>query len=226
MPFFNENSWAHHKPAASSPLSSSPIRPSAPLSPVNRNSMNQRNCFSSPPEPKSKFATRQTKPNPLLRKREEGQETRRQLFLRTVRGRADDRAWERRSIEGHALRRWYEEEQQIYRQKENDVAGMPTEEDLEDAITMVDQQDQLEAMVPEDLDDMMVDEIARQEELELEALLASYEQPSPPLSSNSQEGLPQRPPSPYYSDDEEYDQIFMELAENDLGEAGEDTEMS
>jgi len=129
-------------------------------------------------------------------------------------------------ISEKALRRWYEEEQQIYRQKENDVAGMPTEEDLEDAITMVDQQDQLEAMVPEDLDDMMVDEIARQEELELEALLASYEQPSPPPSSNSQEGLPQRPPSPYYSDDEEYDQIFMELAENDLGEAGEDTEMS
>lgn len=101
MPIFNAPSWSHHQPTEPSPLSSSPIRASSPLSPLDRNSVSQRACFSSPPGPPSKFASRPSKPNPLLRKREEGQETRRQLFLKNVRGRAEDKAWERRSIEGN-----------------------------------------------------------------------------------------------------------------------------
>ncbi|PKS07784.1 hypothetical protein jhhlp_006392 [Lomentospora prolificans] len=221
MPFFNENSWGHFKPAAPSPLSSSPIRASTPLSPVNANSMSQRTCFSSPPEPKSRFAARQTKPNPLVRKREEGQQTRRQLFLRNVRDRAEDRAFERRSIEGHAIRRWHEEQQQILQQKENEAAEILTEADIEDAANMTDQKNQQE--IPEDIDAMMADEIARQEQLELDALVTSYEQPWVP--SESQNESSQRPPSIYMSDDEEFDQIFMELAEN-TPISGEDTEMS
>lgn len=101
MPIFSDSAWGRHQPAEPSPLSSSPIRASSPLSPLDRNSVPQRGCFSSPPGPPSKFASRPSKPNPLNRNREEGQQTRRQLFLKNVRGRAEDRAWERRSIEGH-----------------------------------------------------------------------------------------------------------------------------
>lgn len=100
MPAFNETPWGHYRPAAPSPLSSSPIRAPAPLSPVDGNSAPQRNCFSSPPGPASKFAARPVKPNPLFRKREDGQQARRSLFLKNVRDRADDKAWQRRSIEG------------------------------------------------------------------------------------------------------------------------------
>ncbi|CAI4215367.1 unnamed protein product [Parascedosporium putredinis] len=166
------------------------------------------------------FAARQTKPNPLVRKREEGQQTRRQLFLKNVRGRADEKAFERRSIEGHAIRRWHEEQQQIFQQRENDAAGMPTERDIEDAANLADQQ--FSQQIFEDVDSLMADEAARQEQLELEALLASYESPIP--VSNAQP-FSQRPPSIYISDDEEYDQIFMELA-GDETVLVEDMEMS
>ena len=99
MPIFNDSSpWGHYQP---SPLTSSPLRASFPLAPLDSNSLPQRNCFSSPPGPPSKFASRPAKPNPLLRKREDGQTSRRQLFMKNVRDRADDNAWERRSIEGN-----------------------------------------------------------------------------------------------------------------------------
>jgi hypothetical protein len=44
----------------------------------------------------SRFASRQSKPNPLRQSRESRQEVRRKLFLDNVRQRADDKAWQRR----------------------------------------------------------------------------------------------------------------------------------
>ena len=90
-----------HRPAVSSPLASSPIRASSPLSPVHENRLSQRQTQSSPIQPpKFRYATRPTRPNPLMRKREEVQESRRRRFLQNVRQKSDDKAWQRRDIEG------------------------------------------------------------------------------------------------------------------------------
>lgn len=98
-PIFNwEN---HHRPAVPSPLSSSPVRASSPLSPLDRNKLLQRQTQSSPIQsPKFKFATRPTKPNPVVKKREETQEKRRKNFLENVRSKRDEQRWNRRDIEG------------------------------------------------------------------------------------------------------------------------------
>lgn len=91
------------RPAISSPLSSSPVRATSPLSPLDKNALFQRQTQSSPLQASkfSKFASRQTRPNPLVRKREEAQEARRTNFLQSVRRKAEDKAWQRRDIEGH-----------------------------------------------------------------------------------------------------------------------------
>lgn len=98
-PIFS-GSW-DHRPSAPSPLTSSPIRASSPLSPIDRNSHPQRQIQSSPIQPiKFKFASRPTRPNPVVRKREDVQEGRRRLFLNNVRQKSEDKAWQRRDIEG------------------------------------------------------------------------------------------------------------------------------
>lgn len=101
-PIFS-GSW-DHRPAVPSPLSSSPIRASSPLSPIERNAHPQRQIQSSPIQPiKFKFASRPTRPNPVVRKREEAQEGRRKLFLNNVRQKSEDKAWKRRDIEGQVI---------------------------------------------------------------------------------------------------------------------------
>lgn len=104
-----------HRPAVPSPLSSSPVRASSParasspLSPVDRNALPQRQTQSSPVQPPprkwadpapSRFASRPTRPNPLVRARDDARLARRRDFFRRVRQGADDRAWQRRDIEG------------------------------------------------------------------------------------------------------------------------------
>lgn len=111
---FNLDFSSPHKPAVSSPLSSSPIRPSQghsnsspPLSPRNPNTLlllPRRDSQSSPvrdSQPSNKlfkYASRSAKPNPLLPRqgRENAQESRRKMFLKNVRQRADDKTWLRR----------------------------------------------------------------------------------------------------------------------------------
>lgn len=105
-----------YRPSVSSPLSSSPIRASSyspPVSPPHHDAgvysspqqkarQPPRDTQSSPiaqPSPTRKlfkFATRTPRPNPVIQKREEARESRRKLFLKNVRERADDKAWERR----------------------------------------------------------------------------------------------------------------------------------
>lgn len=113
-----------YRPTVSSPLSSSPVRastppphpsscsstPLSPLSPCqsfnNGNLAPSRDVQSSPiPAPPSKamsrFASRGApRPNPLTtQKREAAQESRRKLFLKNVRQRAEDKRWEKRGGE-------------------------------------------------------------------------------------------------------------------------------
>lgn len=98
-PIFS-NVW-DHRPNVPSPLSSSPVRASSPLSPIDTNVYSQRQVQSSPiKQPKFKYASRPTRPNPVVRKREDAQESRRKLFLQNVRQNREDKAWQRRDIEG------------------------------------------------------------------------------------------------------------------------------
>jgi hypothetical protein len=98
-PIFSGN-W-DHRPVVPSPLSSSPVRASSPLSPIDRNAYSQRQVQSSPIKPpKFKFASRPTRPNPLNRKREEVQDSRRKQFLQNVKQSREEKAWQRRDIEG------------------------------------------------------------------------------------------------------------------------------
>jgi hypothetical protein len=126
----------NHRPAFSSPLSSSPIRASSaspspphqqqhhqttsqPLSPCDSNHLNTlyRETQSSPILGKSifgsndnnnsctsnnsrfRFASRNPRPNPLLKRRDDAQEGRRRLFFQNVRQRQEERRWEMRGVE-------------------------------------------------------------------------------------------------------------------------------
>ena len=101
-PIFSFDFSSPHKPSVPSPLSSSPLRPSQtspPLSPRYPNTLPRRYTQSSPirgPSSNFKYASRNVKPNPLRLSREKAQESRRTLFLKNVRKRADDRKWEQR----------------------------------------------------------------------------------------------------------------------------------
>ncbi|KAJ3514103.1 hypothetical protein NM208_g15095 [Fusarium decemcellulare] len=185
-PIFS-SSW-DHRPAVSSPLSSSPVRASSPLSPIDRNALPQRQIQSSPIQPpKFKFASRPTRPNPVLRKREDIQEGRRRLFLQNVRQKSEDKAWQRRDIEGQFLKTNYLADKGQLSHDAPDV----TDADIEDAMAFQQEQSQ----IPEE-DEMMMDE-----DEQFEAMLASYE---------DQQTTSSQPPSSTLSD-EDYDDIFAEL---------------
>lgn len=108
-PIFSPGTWDHHRPSVPSPLSSSPVRASSPLSPIDGNavSSSQRQIQSSPIQPshqKFRFASRPTRPNPVVRKREDAQDMRRRNFLQSVRQKSEDKKWLRRDIEGQVRR--------------------------------------------------------------------------------------------------------------------------
>jgi hypothetical protein len=211
-PFFMAGNWEFHRPIASSSLSSPPRPYSSPLKPHGTNGVPQRNAFSSPPAPPaSKFASRPTKPNPIIKKREEGQDARRKLFLKNVRDRGDDKAWERRAIEGHvsllgaasmtdtdqlqALRTFHMEQKEFYRLKEREAENMMLGSDIDDSTTLG-----LENTSSHNPDEVM-EEVINQHEMELEALITSFETPQTNLH---------RPESPTFSEDE-FDELLMDL---------------
>lgn len=108
----SDNPHSPYRPAVPSPLSSSPMRASSPpLSQQELDSLPQREIQSSPiqarPAAKFRFATSAPRANPVVRKREDARESRRNLFLKEVRQRADDKKWERRGgdqeVRHHAI---------------------------------------------------------------------------------------------------------------------------
>ncbi|TDZ26132.1 hypothetical protein Cob_v000088 [Colletotrichum orbiculare MAFF 240422] len=200
---FNERTSWDFKPAVPSPLSSSPIRASSPLSPIQDNAV--RHTQSSPiPPPKFKYAARQTRPNPVVRRREEAQESRRKLFLQNVRQRADEKAYTRRDMEGTLLKSdWDRETRRRFYAKQLEGDAVFSEADIEDAATFTQSRP---PSVPDDADDMMIDAIAQEEQEELDALLSSYSQSSEAQSAQSAQSDPYN-----LSDDEEYEMLFKNL---------------
>ncbi|KAI0387016.1 hypothetical protein F5Y04DRAFT_275471 [Hypomontagnella monticulosa] len=203
MPTFNLDFSSPHRPARSSPLASSPIRQSSPpLSPRDFNTLPRYDTQSSPikaPATKfSKFGSRGAKPNPLRQSRENAQESRRNLFLRNVRKRADDKQWERRGGDQEALKlEWSMLDRLRREQKDADLDGMVYEDEIEDIAEFQRHADQ-------NPDDMMVDAIAQEEEEELNAMLSM-------LETHSSSQPPAESKSSTLSDDEDYDDIFMDF---------------
>ncbi|KAG5928700.1 hypothetical protein E4U42_000129 [Claviceps africana] len=186
-----------HRPHVSSPLSSSPIRATSPLSPVDNNARSQRQVQSSPiRQPKFKYASRPARQNPLLRKREDLQESRRRNFYHNVRQKAEDKAWQRRDIEGQFLKNSLLADMG----RLSHDAPVLSESDLEDAMTVFEQRHRE--------DDDMLHEFPQEEDDDdgIEAMIASFEEQKSP----SHGGDEQRPSSPVLSD-EDYDDIFAEL---------------
>lgn len=85
--------------------------------------------------PTFRFASRPTKPVPRGQQtRDAAQQTRRTLFLKNVRQRADDRSWDRRNFEQELQKlEWWSLEREIRQARETDVLSMLTEQDIEDA---------------------------------------------------------------------------------------------
>ncbi|OAA66614.1 hypothetical protein SPI_01190 [Niveomyces insectorum RCEF 264] len=82
-----------------------------------------------------RFATRPAKPVPRIpQNRDATRQTRRSLFLRNVRQRADDRAWDRRNCAQELEKlEWWSLERERRQAKEADIQSMVTEHDIEDA---------------------------------------------------------------------------------------------
>ncbi|KAK8055869.1 hypothetical protein PG993_001096 [Apiospora rasikravindrae] len=210
-----------YKPNVSSPLSSSPVRASSsqssPLSPRDSNRCNFQFQSSPIPAPKLfKYASRPAKPNPLRQSRENAQESRRKLFLKNVRQRQDDRQWERRGGDQEVLKlEWSLLDRRRRQQKESDLDGFVFDEEIdEDIPTDPAAMATGDSHTPGvDIDDMMLDAMEQDED----AMLSMYEAEAlstQPQQQQHQQGSPPRPDSPFVSDDEDYDNIFMDLLSN------------
>lgn len=173
----------------------------------------------------SVYSKRTTKSNPLIHKSggssNEGRETRRKLFLKRVRDVADEKRWKERGIgedlgeEEEVLRCiWMQEERkrEERRQREAQILGLePTPEDVE------------EVEIDMDEEELMAEEIARVDEMEMEQYYemvgGAYQ--NTPMDGEIESRLPHmdnhhaptasKTESLYGSDDDEYDEIFMDV---------------
>jgi hypothetical protein len=174
----------------------------------------------------SVYSKRTTKSNPLLNNRNsgsEGRETRRKLFLKRVRDVADNKRWKERGIgtnpeEEEILRCiWMQEERKREDRRRREASGIaePAFEDVEEEI---------------DADEVMAGEVAMSEEAELEQywemISESTQSNTSKLSHPDVHTLPdlrsrytstsqERSETLYGSDDDEYDEIFMDVIEEE-----------
>lgn len=121
---------------------------------------------------------------------------------------------------------WWRLTRELREQKESELANfIPTDADIDDA-ARIEEKTNAQQQPDMDVDDMMADAIAQEEEAEMEALLSSM----PRDDMEMQIPEEKRPDSPHFSEDEDYDALFMDLL-NQQGEQGGvgqdgDTEMS
>ncbi|OBT43945.1 hypothetical protein VE00_04642 [Pseudogymnoascus sp. WSF 3629] len=165
----------------------------------------------------SAYSARQTKKNPLIHRNDNdnGRETRRKLFLRRVRQDSEDKRWEKRGGDDEIMRTiWIAEQKRREERRARDAQSWggieEEEEDLEEA-----QLTEIGKINPSQ-DEEMVDEVAQQEDAEMEAMLSMLDAESwdPPPNQRNQHDDNN---TPYGSDDDEYDQLFMEIGFDESG---------
>ncbi|KAK2615704.1 hypothetical protein N8I77_002440 [Diaporthe amygdali] len=225
-----------HRPAISSPLSSSPIRATTPP-PLSACDANARREVQSSPipasssswaghtKPTSRFAARPTRPNPVVsQKREAAQESRRKLFLKNVRQRADDSRWERRGGEQELLKlEWFSLNKDLQQAKNADVDGLVFESDIEEAARLREEAAAASSLAgtsraaqglrKPDADEMMLDMVEQEQRAEVEefeAMMASIQDSGPDGQQWGQQHEQKPPDSPHLSDDDDYDALFMD----------------
>jgi hypothetical protein len=174
-----------------------------------------RKALPSPPPSRRKensSAKRATKPNPLLRKDSDARETRRKLFLKNVRDSREDKKWQDRKGGDEMMRvLWIGEERERARRLEG---GMKSGEDaIDDELDFP-----FEKAVTADTEQLMAEEVAMIEAAELESRLqAMAPERQEPIQWRN--GLEQTSAmdmdTPYGSDDDEYDDIFMDVAKEE-----------
>ncbi|KAA8571584.1 hypothetical protein MFRU_016g00850 [Monilinia fructicola] len=193
----------HYTPHVPSPLCSSPLRSSPPISPLEPRNANlptriqatgdhhmgfmmspdqsvsskpsspDRNSSNSnrqSPSREGAFSKRITKTNPLLHGQGDGRETRRKLFLRKVREDSEDKRWKARGGDDEMMRTiWIAEQRRRAERQARDAQGWAIDAEAQDEQDM-----QLQFGAENlSLDEVMAEEVARNEEEELEALLSS-----------------------------------------------------
>ncbi|KAL1857511.1 hypothetical protein VTK73DRAFT_8048 [Phialemonium thermophilum] len=241
------SSSSRYRPSTSSPLSSSPIRSSSsPFASSNHDSSKPVPDTQSSPiqptaaeRPKFRFATRTPRPIPVVRKREDVQESRRRLFLHNVRQRAEDKKWERRGGEQELLKlEWLRLVREWRQAKEAELADFGTDADIEEAARLQQELANNNGVVDED--DLMADTVVEDDSSEIDALLQSLTETDDFGVVSSTAAPAERDPSHshYASDDEDYDSLFMDLLSSeteflqsqegrtDDNRGHEDTEMS
>ncbi|KAL2178089.1 uncharacterized protein P884DRAFT_299345 [Thermothelomyces heterothallicus CBS 202.75] len=157
---------------------------------------------------KLRFASRNPRPNPVLKRREDAQESRRRLFFQNVRQRQEDKRWEMRGGEDELLKlEWLRLQRERAQAREAEVAQYLGTLDADLAAQEEEEIRMQEKHARQDLDALMADAVAQQEEAEIEALLSALE---------GQEESSQSPAQ--FSDDEDYDGLFMDLIQQEQGE--------
>ncbi|CCC12409.1 hypothetical protein SMACR_05586 [Sordaria macrospora] len=179
-------------------------------------------------------------------------EDRRRFFLQNVRQRADDKAWERRGGENELLKlEWLRFNRELRLAKEASAPPNPFspngvqshtdsfEEEMEELAQLRakfnHQQQFLEGLLEDqppgqDMDAYMAEMIAREEEAELEALLALNQQAQEDLRVRGgqegqgqlqHQGQQQQGDLMADEDDDEYDELFMEVLAQQQGQLGQ-----
>ncbi|KAL9097328.1 MAG: hypothetical protein Q9165_000755 [Trypethelium subeluteriae] len=159
------------------------------------------------------FSKRPIKPNPLLESREVARNRRRELYLKHVQDRRDDKSWAARGDQ--ILQLDYVSERKKW-EAELAHSAPPPEEPPEEETDLPEYSSQGPIFMSQDppqnyqssCDDAReVDDIERQQQEDLEALLSLME-------TEEEQGQPRRQAQDsqrYDSDDEDYDSIFLGL---------------
>ncbi|KAF2625593.1 hypothetical protein BU25DRAFT_372091 [Macroventuria anomochaeta] len=183
--------YATHAPIRSSPLRERSVNAGAGLFDFSMTSQSSENQNSQP--------QRAFKANPVMQTRDAATKRRRDMFYKRVQNNREDKKWESRGEQIQQLdfvserRRW-----EIKKAQE----APPEEDEIDDELLSDVTLPQSSSSAPQ-LEPGMTeaDYLLAQEEYELQQLVASMEQ------EQSQNATPQQH---YGSDDEDYDQIFME----------------
>ena len=137
---------------------------------------------------------REVKKNPLMRNGEEGREMRRKLFLKRVKEGGEEKRWMKRGGDEEMARKVYFLEERREKERVRREVGWVSgglDEEIEEE---------------EEMEMEEVDEVLRREQEELEVLVRERE--CEEIGAGGE--------TPYGSDEEEYDDIFMDVIQQEM----------
>ncbi|KAF3011258.1 hypothetical protein E8E13_011666 [Curvularia kusanoi] len=188
--------YVTHAPIHSSPLRERSPNAGAGLFDFNMASQNSEN--------QTKQPQRAFKANPLLQTRDAATKRRRDMFFKRVQNNREDKKWESRGDQLQQLD--FVSERKRWESKKAQEA--PTEDDVDEELLSDATLPSLSSSAPQpELHMTEADYLLAQEEYELQQLIASMEQDQ----DQDQGSVSQQH---FGSDDEDYDQIFMDCATN------------